>query len=275
MGSLFSWKNFAFLLLLAGVVLTLWGLIFGGYLHAFWGVPDFEKAKEIHPFMTGLVVPLLTLGSTLLVIENLRANNIQNFSNNFFKLIDQHHKLIDNINSWIEPISSPDNPCKGRAFFDELAERIANDYYFISNPDYANEYEIDPDLETLIKEKSGKELLVIIYNFYFHIHFSDLAHYFRNLYHIICFVERSTINTKRKKEYVHMLRAQLSNYEILLLGYNGLHPYGAKFHPLIEKYWLLKSLNTEDNLPPGRIKRIVDISILRDGYTHFEELCDR
>jgi hypothetical protein len=270
MNKFFSWKAFAFILLFSGVILASWVLIFGDYLSNVIAVPDSQKAKELHPFMTGLVVPLLTLGSTLLVIENLRVNTLQNFSNNFFKLIDQHHKLTDNIITWVEAISSQEHPCKGRTFFDEMAERIANDYYSLSNPSHTKHLSIDIELINLASQKTGKELLVCIYDYYFHIHQSDLGHYFTNLYQIILFVENSSVSQAIKTEHIYMLRAQLSNYEILLLAYNGLHNYGRKFHPLIEKYQLLEYLNTEEKLASGRVKRIIDLSVLKEDYKHFQ-----
>jgi hypothetical protein len=72
-------------------------------------------------------------------------------------------------------------------------------------------------------------------------------------------------------EHVKILRAQLSNYEILFLAYNGMHEYGKKFYNFIEKYELLKSLNTEERLTETRVKRIVDINILREAYPHLKK----
>ncbi len=72
-----------------------------------------------------------------------------------------------------------------------------------------------------------------------------------------------------------MLRAQLSNYEILLLAYNGLHPYGKKFHRLIEKYELLKNLNTEERVPIGWERRIIDLKILKDSYPSFKAYLEK
>ncbi|AYB30974.1 putative phage abortive infection protein [Chryseolinea soli] len=290
MKNLFSITTLAYILLVAATSLTFWYLVFGGYLGGEFLRPDATKAKDIHPFVTGLVVPLLTLGSTLLVIANLQSNTAQNFSNNFFKLIDQHHKLIDNINTEIEGIGSAS---KGREFFDDIAERIAVDYetlcqsdaiqfkpfatlphsqFFIVKYQPKPLYEIDERLRGRCFGKKGKELLLLIYDHFFHLHQSDLSHYFRNLYHIVRFAERSSLSNSKKLEFIKILRAQLSNYEILLIAYNGLHDYGQKFFPLIEKYELLKSLNSEDKVPEGYLKRIVDKSILMDSYPHLLRL---
>ena len=78
-------KKIAISLLIAGALIYFWVLFFGGYLNGNPFVPDPLKAKDINPFITALVVPLFTLGSALLVIENLRISTLQNFNNNFFK----------------------------------------------------------------------------------------------------------------------------------------------------------------------------------------------
>ncbi|RIJ27391.1 putative phage abortive infection protein [Henriciella algicola] len=78
-------------------------------------------------------------------------------------------------------------------------------------------------------------------------HQDDLGHYFRVLYNIVKFVDRSEIDDK--KFYTNIVRAQLSNAELHLLLYNGLSSNGAeKFKPLLETYAFF------DNLPLRYIK---------------------
>lgn len=76
-----------------------------------------------------------------------------------------------------------------------------------------------------------------------------LDHYFRNLYHIIEFIDGSNVPDKRR--YTSLVRAQLSPAELILLFYNGLSPYGDKFKPLIEKYALLEQLPPQEFAAPG------------------------
>lgn len=288
MKSWLSITTFAYLMLVSGTMLALWFLYLGGYFVGDISQPDPEKAKQIQPFITGLVLPLLTLGSTLLVVANLRSSTIQNFSNNFFKLIDQHHKLLDNIETEIEGIGEAS---KGSAFFDDLASRIADDYEALSedittadsdsieiplngtssDQNEKPKYEIDDELKESARGKKGRELLLLIYDHFFHLHQSDLGHYFRHLYHIVRFAERSSLSDSEKIEFIKILRAQLTNYELLLLAYNGLHEYGSKFKPLIEKYELLKSLNNERKVPINYKKRIIDINVLTTAYPHLNK----
>lgn len=74
---------------------------------------------------------------------------------------------------------------------------------------------------------------------------SFLDHYFRHLYRIVKFVDDAEIiKSKTKKyEYICILRAQLSDYELGFLFYNCLSDNGReKFKPLIEKYALFNNL---------------------------------
>ena len=66
-----------------------------------------------------------------------------------------------------------------------------------------------------------------------------LAHYFRQLYHIIKFVDESEMEDKRR--YTDFVQAQMDNDELVLLAYNGLNEHGENFKPLIEKYGLLEN----------------------------------
>jgi hypothetical protein len=72
-------------------------------------------------------------------------------------------------------------------------------------------------------------------------------HYFRHLYRIIKFVDESNLIDKEDKyEYVGIVRATLSRYELVWLFYNCLSENGKeKFKPLIERYALLKNLRSE------------------------------
>ena len=71
----------------------------------------------------------------------------------------------------------------------------------------------------------------------------DLSHYFRNLYNFAKVIDESEISEKDKNMFMNILKAQLSTYELALLFYNCLSPYGSKkFKPLVEKYQMVKNL---------------------------------
>lgn len=81
------------------------------------------------------------------------------------------------------------------------------------------------------------------YSFVFIRHESDLAHYFRTLFNIVKFVDQS--KSIDRYLYLKLLRATLSEQELVLLALNGLyHDEGRlQFKPLIEKYALLNNIS--------------------------------
>jgi hypothetical protein len=100
---------------------------------------------------------------------------------------------------------------------------------------------------------------------------SELAHYFRNLYHIVKFVNEAevlkrndaAIDYKERRRYTSLVRAQLSAYELALLFYDGLSKYGEGFKPLIEKFGLLEHLDAEHLLLDPSHKAFYDSSAFR------------
>lgn len=209
------------------------------------------------------------------MIENLRTTTQQNFTTNFLKLLDQHHRLVESIVTWVEPFSTEAKPCEGRFFFDELCEKIYKDFECIKSGSISDTWLIDEDLKERSSGLKGEELLLRIYDHYYHIYQSDLSHYFRNLFRIVKFIDQSNFKRKVKHDHCKILRSQLSNYEQLLLAYNGLHEYGEKFKPLIEEYRLLKTINSEVQLSKGKQKRIVDLTILTENYPHLKKAWEK
>lgn len=75
----------------------------------------------------------------------------------------------------------------------------------------------------------------------------DLGHYFRYLYTIFKFIKFSGAEDKRL--YSNIVRAQLSDQELLVLFYNCLCKNGKeKFKPLVEEYVLFDNLPVEQLL---------------------------
>lgn len=71
---------------------------------------------------------------------------------------------------------------------------------------------------------------------------NDLNHYFRFLYHIVSFVNRS--NSPDKYFYIQLLRASLSDSELTLIALNCAYGEGReKFAVLIEEYALLHNIS--------------------------------
>lgn len=261
-----SLKTIAYLAIAAAILITSWFLFYGNFFGGDYHMPNIRKIKDLQPFIAGIVVPLMTFGTTLLVIETFKNNTLQNISNNFFKLIDQNRKILDGVNNVGAKAEDGYIKSQGKFFFEDLAAQICDDFYAIKNQDIKKLEVMDSSITKELDNRTDREILTNIYDSYFHIYHGDIGHFFRNLYHIVRYIDRAKIRKKEKKEFIRILRSQLSNYELVLLAYNGLHKYGELFYPYLEKYELLKSVNDESKLSATYVKRIVEVRILKECY---------
>ena len=136
----------------------------------------------------------------------------QRFENTFFELLRVHIDIVS-------ALSSSDgmgrNESRGRECLAHQKKILRTEYMNFNNIDVAFE--------------------VLYENYPPH-----LGHYFRQLYHIVNFVDKSEIEEKQR--YADFVQAQLNNDELILLAYNGLSKHGENFKPLIEEYGLLENL---------------------------------
>ncbi len=240
-------------------------LVTNGYL-SITGTFSLDLATKIAPFVGSCVGVFFTLAGTLLVFENLQMTRINNeknqtliqknqFENIFFNLLTQQRQIKDGIKTSVDFDGEGEIETSGTNFFDDLATRISLD--FVSKPQTAEE-------------------LTKLYNHWFTIHNSDLGHFFGHMYHIVKFVDKNpyfeTIlgdkQFMQKEDYIKILRAQLSNSEIVLLALNGLTRQGEKFKIYIDKYELLININLEQEMPEDYISRVPNARIIVDQYSH-------
>ncbi|MFH4667138.1 putative phage abortive infection protein [Vibrio cidicii] len=135
----------------------------------------------------------------------------QRFEATFFQLVNLHNEIVKGMQVRHRHVD-----IEGRECFAVLY----NQKYALSNGSTLNE----------------------LYEDFYQNYRSDIGHYFRHVYQIINFIDTSTI--ENKKQYSNFIRAQLSDYELLLLFINGLSIHGKdKMKPLIEKYELFEHLS--------------------------------
>lgn len=101
--------------------------------------------------------------------------------------------------------------------------------------------------QSYIKKNSDKKNNIDIktlYNNFYKEYNEIVGHYFRNIYHILKFIEKQTDeNLIDKKFYSNLLRAQLSNRELALLLINALSIHGSsKLLPLLIKFEFMEPL---------------------------------
>lgn len=94
-----------------------------------------------------------------------------------------------------------------------------------------------------------------------------LDHYFRYLYRILKFIdETDLIDEEQKYRYASMFRAQLSEFELVLIYYNGVaHTGSEKLKPLLEKFSILKNIRWED-LASGKVVEGKELILFKEKY---------
>ncbi len=145
-------------------------------------------------------------------------NQVQSAENIIIKQIEFHYKLLERI----EAI--------GKYTFKEMYNDFEG-YYRIDTKEYNNIAEKIEGAYQKLYDSSGYLI----------------GHYYRHLYRIFKNIDETKIfSDSDKNRYAKLVRAQLSEYEILLLFYNCIwiaNDDESKFKNLVETYELLKGIN--------------------------------
>lgn len=143
--------------------------------------------------------------------------------------------------------NAPENEWEEEGLFKARKLAYTLKYYNINKQDWDNTQQLK-DLE-LVKFIYGK-----FFNKFSHVY----GHYFRHIYHILLFIDKSEeekkallerINEMQKVDYefyqyANFIQAQMTTPELFLTFYNSLS--FPKFQKLIIKYNLLENLHKED-----------------------------
>lgn len=151
----------------------------------------------------------------------------QNFENTFFQMLSLHNDIVNSID-----LTNSENgtTTTGRDCFSVFYTRLAKQYK-----------------ETKMKAKGKYDddnMLSLSYKLFWEKHQVELGHYFRYLFNIVRFVDESDFSDG---PYMKLVRAQLSDQELLILFYNALSEQGKSFKPYIYEHCLF------DNLPTIRL----------------------
>ncbi|WP_138508360.1 putative phage abortive infection protein [Pseudoalteromonas ruthenica] len=185
--------------------------------------------------------------------DSLEAQNInieiQRFESTFFRLLE----FFDACRNDVEYKSQNSEPKLGREAFRGLYNHFVD--YELHDWEHSEEtFSMEPVWSDKSSTAEGVQRAYV--NFYKGEHGEDLGAYFRTLYNILKLIEQ-TKNITDKQLYSNLIRAQLSRYELLILFYNILSPYGnEKMKELVMEFKLLKHLETE--LLPEKNRQFFD-----------------
>jgi uncharacterized membrane protein len=163
--------------------------------------------------------------------EQHESIKLQNFENAFFQLLNLQNQIVGALREG--GIEGRD--CFGKwhgIFIDQLM-------YYCNTKAYHEKGRIETGL-------MKNEEVIEQWNKFYRKYESDLAHYFRNLYHVFKFVKISHVADKRR--YTSLARAQLSKYELFFIFLNCLTEPGQGFKPVVEEFGLLEHLDKSSRL---------------------------
>jgi hypothetical protein len=156
----------------------------------------------------------------------------QSFEDTFFRLLSAQGEIVNSTSLYF---SGSQYTAHGRDCFTTFYQNLRDRY----SAEAANTWEEERVSVAYLKFYSDRQ--------------AKVGHYFRNLYTLVKFVDRSDVSDK--KFYTNIVRAQLSSHELLLLFYNCLSPYGKRrFKPLVERYALLEQIPKQEIFDPRHLQ---------------------
>jgi Putative phage abortive infection protein len=170
----------------------------------------------------------------------------QNFESSFFQMLNLHNEIVLSMTDVDTSKAGADVAATGRECFKRWFREFKGGMWGFKIVEEAVEYVPKNNVERYLA-------------FYYEAHQAEFGHYFRNLYHLIKFVNEAKAlkNADQEKEYkdrhryTSLVRATLSQYELFFLFYNCASPLGnERFKPLVKKYELLENFNDADLLKP-------------------------
>ena len=207
---------------------------------------DYNLFGTLGDYIGGVLGTIFMLLSCLLLVRTFRQQQVvtegnkqqlesQRFNDLFFELMGLYQKQVSEM-------------C-GQETLSESSDK-SDDYF---KPEKVFKYN-DKDFFDVAKDKLKDNFVngtSLIQNRYRAIrHYMDfyienktkLGAYFRTLYRIYDLVDNANLDGEIKKDYLKIVRAQLTESELFLLRYNAMTYYGENFIAYINKYNILKHL---------------------------------
>ncbi|MCV6639237.1 putative phage abortive infection protein [Candidatus Albibeggiatoa sp. nov. NOAA] len=156
---------------------------------------------------------------------------LQTFENTFFQLLSLYRENVQNMHT-----NRSSKEISGRECFSNFHRNYKNNY--ATKKDLLYSYQ---------KSIKGEKIDRI-----------ELNVYFKNFSQILRFIDNSKVSYKQCKQYTQLIKAQLSNYELVLIFYNAYYLANSEKKPqfknLIEKYTFFEDFPEELLLDPEHKK---------------------
>lgn len=250
--------------LLAGVFVVGLVLVFFIFSYALANTDRAERWGPIGDFIGGTLNPLLTFLTFVGVLvsiflqrmelslsraelkrsadaleKQIESIEAQNFETTFTQLLQSLNSLTDSID-----LRNPntDAVTSGKDCFRVFYTRLNKKYR--------------SNLKKAVKNHSNLETLRLSYQNFWKENHQELGHYFRFLYNVYRFLDSSSA---AQDYHFKLLRAQLSDHELLLIFYNCHSKAGRNFVDMATKYEIF------DNMPT--------VLLLEDSHIELMDRC--
>lgn len=203
-------------------------------------VVDNELLGTYGDFVGGVLGTIFALLSTLIMVKtfiqqrkvtekNKEQIENQRFNDLFFELLRLYQTEINGLCSTV-PLGDKVKEYKNKDFFDFKKHELQNK--FSSSTSYYRNIRI----------------ALNDYMYFYIENKTKVSTCYRTLYRIYDLIDNSQLDELNKKNYLKIIRAQLTESELFFIRYNCLTYYGEKFIDYINKYNVLKHLPLFDLL---------------------------
>lgn len=185
------------------------------------------------------------------VEDDKNAADKRQFESTFFQLLGVFHEVVNSVVLRTDKNENGVVELRGREVFRELSNQFTEAFKI-----RAGDYEDIPTewgklwTNRCVNVAEGTEVTLTVKNRFEHLRdrYEDffwgnshhLSHYFRTLYRLFDVIHDAPV--PNKKHYAKIVRAQLSDGELVLLFCNGLSWMGEKMNQFVFEYALLRHL---------------------------------
>jgi len=234
-------RNLAVVLTIIGFIILTW------FIYRIWFYADqmnnpnvcidLPSTGQIGDFIGGFIGTIFSFVGILLLFETLdlqrkefseskKVFEKQQFENTFFELLKLHQQNV-------------------KAF--ETQDILGNKYVGRDFFNYQKEYMEQIFIPTTFLSRNRKNAIHTYQLVYTNFE-DDFSVYYRTLFQLYNFISNASVEVQGKKHYAKILRAQLTNAELLFIRYNAMTESGSQSANYINEFNLLKHLSHFDLL---------------------------
>lgn len=152
--------------------------------------------------------------------EQAKLIAVQSFETTFFNMLELHRRLVENFTyNHSDSHDAIQTELNIGSFF---VGSIKGDKSGLSSFNRLLEAIFDAHKKVKSSKPNGEKPIIKTFNVFYRYENKEFGIYFRNLYQILKLIKNSIQNAQEQKKYSNILRAQLSNQELLLLFLNCL-----------------------------------------------------